>query len=579
MALVALMSCTLGAIGFWIVTTFWLAPPEAPIRKFQLLIEGQVPSNNASAISPDGRTVAYVADGRLWLRILDAVEPRMIPGSDGAVLPFWSPHSDTIGYFNAIDGTLNAATIRGDTSVVLCRLPTRGVYGGATWTPDNTIIFSQGPLGLFIVAKPDTTPGALLRPDQTQDDAGFYAPHMLPDGRTLVFSVWKKDGSWSLETTSGGIRARLMKAPPGEILTGPVYSPTGHLLYNRVGGGHQSIWTVPLSLEPATVTGPSAPVVPRGGWPSVSSDHTLVYTVTEGQEQEQLIWIDREGTPLGPAGQSHERIMTPAISPDNDYIAVSGFDRERWDIWVHDVLQGTKTRLTYNPEADSHPVWSSDGDRIAFVSERGDSSQILIQTPDGSQEIQPVFTGPLDDPAPAWSRDGYYMAYQAIDEESGARDLWYMPLKDRNPPVRFTETPHDEALPQFSPDGRYLAYQSDESGTWEVYVTRFPSGKDTRQVSFKGGIQPRWSYWSEELFYIRQDDNMMAVPVRTGRRFSMLETPIKLFKEEFLSSDPLQPAYDVTSDGQRFVVVREGVDTTISKIVVVENWNKAFGER
>ena len=161
--------------------------------------------------------------------------------------------------------------------------------------------------------------------------------------------------------------------------------------------------------------------------------------------------------------------------------------------------------------------------------------------------------------------------YQALDDSTGARDLWYLPLKNPGPPIRLTETPHDEAMPQLSPDGRYLAYQSNESGRWEIYVIAFPNAGKPRRISGRGGIQPRWSYWSEELFYIRQN-NMMATPIRTGSKFRVLGPPVRLFRRDFEAVNPLELAYDVTSDGQRFVIVGERVNTSVSKVVVMENW-------
>lgn len=574
MAGVAMAALAAGMLGMWWILTHRTAP-EPVVRKFQFRISGQVPSSHVSTIAPDGRTIAYIADGRLWLRALDALEPRVITDSEGAALPFWAPGSDTVGYFNVVEGTIHVVPVRADTSALWCRLPTRGVLGGATWSASGAILFSQGPFGLFAVTRRGAKPERLLDANAAGSDAGFYAPHFLPDGRSFVFSVWKKDGAWRLSAFKDGVQTVLMEAAPGELITAPVYAPTGHLLYNRVVRGHQSIWAAPFSWRDLRITGPPFLVASDAGWPSVSSKHTLVYSTIRRMSQQQLIWMDREGKMLGVIGPPHEQIATPMLSPDGDRVAVSALAQGNWDIWLHAVYTGETTRLTFDEAVDTHPAWSPDGDRVAFSVAQSDSAMIVIKIAGESGERQTLVAGPQDEFCPAWSRDGYYMAYQSMDEDTGARDLWYVSLKEPGPPVRFTETPHDEALPQFSPNGRYIAYQSNETGTWEVYVARFPEGDHKQQVSFNGGAQPRWSYWSEELFYIH-NDALMAVPVQTEPQFIIRRGSTRLFGHPALERDPTRLAYDVTDDGQRFVLVQDGVEVTTSLITVVEHWEKEF---
>jgi Tol biopolymer transport system component len=574
-AAVIVVAVILGAAGMWAYVTFWRSTPPMPVRTFQLMISGQVPRNKATAISPDGRTIAYVADGRLWLRPVADLTPRMITDTEGVALPFWSPDSDKVGYFNTVTGTLNAISLNDDTPILLSDLPTRGVFGGATWNASGTIIFSQGPSGLYMIDPIRRTTTSLLTPDSDQQDAGFYAPHFLPDGKTCVFSVWRKDSVWTLDAlTLPGIRKQILTAPDGELMTGSVYAPSGHLLYNRTQGGKQGVWSVPFSKKELTVTGEPFLLTEKGNWPSISLDQTLVYATTVSKQEQQLVWVDREGNTMGPIGPSQAGLFSPAVSPGDNLIAVAGRDDDQWDLWMYDVLQGSRARLTFDADQESHPGWSGEGDRIIFSTVQGDSTYIIGLAADGTRERETIVKMPLDDPAPTWSRDGFYLVYQMLDEESGVHDLWYIPLQEEDrTPVRFTDTPTDEALPRFSPDGRYLAYQSNESGIWEVYVTRFPEGNRAWSVSYNGGVQPQWSYWSEELFYVREND-LMVVPIQTSARFYTLAIPQRLFTIDGVADNPLLPAYDVASDGQRIVLVREGAYTTETTVTVVENWQQ-----
>ena len=574
----ALVSLSVGVMGTLGIATYLQEMIVPPVRKFQLLIPGQAPRTHAAAISPDGHQIAYIADARLWLRPLADLAPRMVPNSEGAALPFWSPASDIVGYFNATGGTLNALAVKRNTAVVLCRLPTPGLYGGAAWRPDGTIIFSQGPAGLYAVSKPGGTPQTFLTPQTTSQDAGFYAPAFLPDGKTCVFAVWKKNGSWTIDAVlESGERRQIIAATPGDMITGPTYAPSGHLLYNRMERGHQRIWAVPFSTDRLTVTGEPFPVTSEGSWPSISNTNTLIYSDSAGRSQQQLFWMTRSGDTLGPLGSPQEKLSAPAISPQANRVAVAGMEQDVWDIWLYGVAEGTRSRLTFDENRESHPVWSGNGNQVAFMAEQGDATRIVIMEADGSQERDTVMKGKMDDYlAPTWSSDGNHVVYQAFDQVTDAFDLWYVSLKKgERTPVRFTNTPFDEALPQFSPDGRYLAYQSNKSGEWEIYVIPFPGGDQSWQISTGGGSQPRWSYGSEELFFVRQDW-LTAVRVRTGPRFSMVANPFPLFQLDDPLDDPLESVYDTTRDGQRFVLVKNTAYTTVSTLVVVEHWSGQF---
>ena len=341
---------------------------------------------------------------------------------------------------------------------------------------------------------------------------------------------------------------------------------------------------MPFSLESLEATGEPFLVVGDGAAPSVSNEGTLVYEINDDAEQ-RLVWVNRRGEVEGTIGQPQGRIWEPTLSPDGSQVVVQGQEQDSVNIWSHDVARGTKSRLTLDPGIyDDEPVWAPGGEQIAFTSRRLDGSlDIFTKRLDQDGSIEPLVTGPSDEHAPNWSRDGNYLAYHSVGSALGNRDIWYLDLSAEAEPTPLLQTDFDELVPQISPDSRYLAYQSNELGQWEVFVSRFPSGEDKQVVSINGGMHPRWSAQGNELFYL-EGSTLMAVAVETDPDLRMGQ-PTKLFDGQRIGLNllvdqglPDYPNYNVGLDGQRFVAVQFVPSETerASRIVSVQNWFEEF---
>ena len=289
------------------------------------------------------------------------------------------------------------------------------------------------------------------------------------------------------------------------------------------------------------------------------------------------LWIDREGRPGDTIGQPQEALFFPSLSHGDTRVAVDGSDQGNVDVWILDAVRGTNTRLTFDEAVDYGPVWSPDDERIAFISPRNGNADIFLRAADGSGEAELLVTSTSFEMPFDWTRDGKTLVYMKRTQESKS-DLWMVPLDGDRTPLAILQGPSTETAPVLSPDERYVAYQSDESGRNEIYVTRFPSGGGRWQVSVDGGIGPRWV--GGEIFYVG-DNTMMAVRVETGSSFRA-GTPIALFTGQDVGTDlrslPVRPGYDVSSNGQRFVMGRPvgDEDETTPVIMVVENWYSEF---
>ncbi len=301
-----------------------------------------------------------------------------------------------------------------------------------------------------------------------------------------------------------------------------------------------------------------------------------------GTEPERLVWRDREGKYLGTIGQPQETIRHPRLSPDGREVAVTGFEKNNNDIWIHDVARQVKINFTIDEATDLLPIWSPSGDRIAFTSGRTGSRAIYIKRADDSGEAAEMVQDPaFNQFVTDWSPDERILLFFRAGESRGNADLWYLQQKEDGDyeEVPFLQTRFGEARARFSRDGRFVAYISNRTGEYEVFVCTFPDCLNQQRVSVNGGTQPRWRRDGKELFYV-EGDSLMAVPVSMGPTLR-LGSPEKLFSSEALRIRSGRSSnYDVTPDGQRFVlaepVAAEAEEPTIR---IVQNWFAEFQDQ
>ncbi len=577
-----LLAVTLGLLVFQ-----WLRGPM-PDSAEEVLRFSFSPGNVfAPSVSPNGRHIVFAVEeggeSALWVRDLGRETPRKLEGTEGADYTaaagmFWSPDSRFIGFRSGQE--LKRIPAEGGDPITLCDLPP-GYYIGGSWSPDGARIVFSSVGQLYEVPARGGARKLLFELGESQEGLGRARPHFLPVSA----------GTHGLVYNFGGVtdpRLGLLDLETGERRelgpgSRPAYSASGHLVYqSSLVDEKPGLWVLPFSLETLTATGEAFPIVEGGALPSVARDGTLVYLDRAGAVESQLVWRDRGGKRLGPIGRPKAgSIFFPKLSPDGSRVAAQDNGSGDFDIWVHETERAVATRLTFAAGFEAYATWSPSGTEITFTSDRRGSRDIFSKPAAGTGEATLLVGGPLEDDSPDWSPDGNYMVYEVSGDPKNKGDIRYLKRKTEGGGFEeavFLATPRQEGAAKFSPDGRFVAYCSDESGRFEVYVRPFPEGGGKWQISTNGGTQPRWSRDGKELFYV-EGSILMAAPVNATPSFSV-STPARLFEDASLSGF-LQPNYDVSKEGQRFVLVGIAGDEadTPRSIHVVQNWFAAFRDR
>jgi Tol biopolymer transport system component len=510
----------------------------------------------------------------LWVRALEEIEARLLPGSEDAEYPFWSADSGWVGFFS--EGKMKKVRANGGpVQVVADDVP--DPRGGA-WSPDDTILFGTGNRSVYRVPPSGGAVAPVTRLDADRKEGSHRWPHFLPDGRHFLFTVRGEGvdhrgiyvGSLDNETRKLLVHAdsNALHVPPGYLL----FVEGGTLLGQRFDADR-----LELSGQPFTIEGRVGRASNGLGSFSASRAGALAYAGTALQSG-RLIWFDRGGKQLGSVGP--EGYYTDfRLSPDEKRLAVSLADPGTGyaAIWLSDLARGSLSRFTLGAVVNSAPVWSPDGARIVFRTTRsGGVVEFYQKSSAGGGEEEPVLLRAAKHAAgmPSsnlyisdWSSDGRYLLY-SVSPSSGT-ELWLLPLADRKP-VRLLRTSGAGAHASFSPDGRFLAYASDESGRLEVYVQTFPLSDRKWPVSNGGGSEPRWRADGHEIYYLSEDRKLMAVAVGSGPSF---DVPRPLFQTRAVTgSTGFRMHYVPSRDGRRFLVNTQSGDGAPAPIMVELNW-------
>ena len=532
--------------------------------------------SGAPLISPDGRKLALVLSaggGRtsIWLRSLDGSVAREVPGTEGAVYPFWSPDSRHLAFF--ADGKLRKVNVEsGGPADTVADAP---LGRGGTWNRKGDIVFAPDTGGtLFRVSSSGGATAPVTAQHEKTLEISHRYPSFLPDGRHFVYEVQVGGGGSQYKHFIGSLDSKPASRLPFESESNVVYSPPGYLLFVQQG----NLRAQPFDVRRLRPTGESfavadlvqvSSIVGFGSF-SVSDDGLLAYVGGAAARLSRLVWTDRAGKEIETLGQPAIH-WDPRLSHDGRRLAVAIEDsRGNSDIWIYDLARKISTRFTFDPDADLAPVWSPDDGRIVFTAYRRGPGDLFQKLSAGSGADELLFASPHRKIATDWSPDGRWLAFHTNQPKTSWNTL-VLGLPDRKPSV-YLATPFPELASVFSPDGRWVAYVSAESGVGEIYVQPFPRGAGKWQISSGGGAMPVWRRDGREIFFLASDGKLMAAGVNPGPAFDV-ETPRPLFAttvRNFVGLSRRQ--FDVTADGQRFILNAAVEEQGAAPITLVQNW-------
>ena len=545
-------------------------------------------------LSPDGTMLVFAASDsvgktHLMVRQLNALSARTLPATEGASYPFWSPDNRYVAFFQA--GKLKKIEASGGPPVTICDAADGR---GGSWNQAGVIIFaptSTDPINRVSAAGGSSAP--VTRLDSTHHERTHRWPFFLPDGNHFLYfsrssfgGVEREEDAVVVSSLDGKLTKRLMHAK------GNCAFASGYLIYLR----EKTLMAQPFDLNALEPSGEGRPIAEPVEYDlgynrvvfSVSQSGLLIIQSSGTQAGYQLQWFDRTGKVVGsiadPADYSYVQ-----LSPDGRTVAFDIYDassRNR-DIWLFDPARGRKTRFTFDPSVDEVPIWSPDGKRILFHSDRKGHYDLYVKTTSGAGVEESLYESPLPETPFDWSSDGKFISFGTTDPKSQS-DLWIFPLEGERRPFVFLQTDFDEQAGMFSPDTRWIAYESNESGNYEVYIRPFigADGKialnETRkwQVSANGvavASSLRWSRDGKQLYYVSSDNRMMVADVKSDGETLDIGTLTPLF--EMPSKGWSCFFSDVTADGKRFLLASAFGGHSSPPLTLVTHWEKELTKK
>jgi eukaryotic-like serine/threonine-protein kinase len=582
-AIALLVALVLGGLG-----GFLARRPEAPAHAIRTVINApekttlNLSGDNAGppVVSPDGTFVAFTATGAdgkttIWVRPMNSTEAHALNGTENATFPFWSPDGRSLGFF--ADNKLKVVDVN-DSSVQALQDSPLG--RGGTWGPGGLILYSpsvQSPITRVSASGGD--PVAVTKIDPNLHTSHRW-PFFLPDGKHFLYSAIHHDPSkaanngvyWA--SLDGRENRELFRSKTNAIYAG------GFLLFLR---GDQ-LMAQPFDPGNGTLSGEPQSVAKgviddNATWhmgASASANGLLVFG-SGGSGDLQLVWVDRNTKQVSVIGEKLANLYAAVLSPQGDRVALQ-IDMGVNDIWVLDLARGVRTRLTFGPIANQFPVWSPDGQWIAYESNRNGKFHVLRKHSDGSGAEEVLLSDEPQMLTDDWSRDGKYLIYSKVNLKGVvttrrfAAELWALPLEgEERKPFQVVEGGDG----RLSPDGHWLAYVSGESGDFNVYVVPFGGGQGKWQVSANGGSRPQWSKDGKTLYYMDSSYKLYAVPVRTnGGALQFGST--QMIWDNTVSAP--QIFYDIAPDGKRILTDRVSQQVNQS-VTVVSNFTAELNSR
>jgi eukaryotic-like serine/threonine-protein kinase len=528
---------------------------------------------NDLSLSPDGQTAAIVAYSEqgnkylIWTYQLGEPSPNALDGTEGGMHPFWSPDGKWIGFF--AQGKLKKVDVAAKSVQVICDAPNGR---GGTWSKEGVILFTPDVfLGIYRVAATGGTATEETRLDDTTSESSHRWPVFLPDGKHYIYLSANFSGQFDKNALFLGELGKTERHLLVPANSNASYAEPGYLIYTR----DTALVAQAFDLKTFKVTGDPTPLLKDIYYLPVldlalfdtAKNGTLVAQTGSVLAVSRLTWFDRTGKALGTVGPAGS-YANPNLSPDGKKVAFDQRDGRVIGIWVQDLKTETVSRLTLHPSLNQVPVWSPDGKKIVFTSNRLLINKMFEKSSDGSgaeQQISDVKAGRMVNPWD-WSSDGKFLLLRNETE------LWYYSLaedKSRD----YIKGPGVVRNAQFSPDGKYVAYTTNETGDWEVYVSPFPEATSKWLVSRSGGEEPRWRADGKELYYVSPEGKLMAAGVKLGASFEST-TPVALFqtrrRQKISSQDVF--SYAVSQEGNRFLFNTLLDQRETPPLSIVLNW-------
>jgi serine/threonine protein kinase len=534
------------------------------------------------ALSPDGLRLAYIAANpnntpMLWVRPLDSLQAQALAGTEDASSPFWSPDGRSIAFF--AQGKLKRIEATGGPAPALCDAP---LPRGGTWSQSGVILFAPSvnmPLYQVSASGGTATPVTSLNP--AKNETTHRWPYFLPDGRHFLYLAGTP--FTPKESSTNKILVGSLDSKENKLVTSSHANAafaSGYILFLR----QNTLMAQSFDPKRLESTGDAFPIadpvqeeeITLHGIFSNSQTGLLAYLEGTDNGGRELIWTDRSGKEVGEV-PGKDSYLSPRISPDGKRLAY-GLSSPAYDIWSYDIARGVKVRLTFGTSAEQAnmgPIWSSDGQRIAYTSMRGGKFGFYQKAANGSGGEEMLLADTdyvkyLND----WSSDGKFVAYQQTPR--GITEVWMLPMGTERKPTPLVQYQNTAFASAFSPDGKWLAFCSSETGEQKVYVVPFPGPGGKWQVSPGGGCFPRWRRDGKELLYLSPDNKVYSAEVKaTGSSFEV-GTVKSLFEIRVYRS--VYGGYDVTADGQRFVFAHESGQPNAA-ITLLVNWDSQLKKK
>jgi len=515
-----------------------------------------------AVLSPDGQMVVMTltdvdGTGKFWIRRLSSDTAQPLADTVGAVYPFWSPDSQSIGFF-AADGKLRKISATGGGHAEAVGSIPWSVYGG-TWSREDVIVFSSGHLGLYQISGAGGT--AVKLPIAEKDQAAYRWPSFLPDGKHVLVTNDTLGGIFAVSLATGQVQLVV----PSE--TGPAqYVEPGYLLFLRGG----VLLAQPFDASSLRTTGSAQSIaesVSTGSSFSASRGGFLLYQTAA---KSQLTWVDPDGKKISTVGDPGY-LSSPYLSPDGRYAMVAMLPpgQKNQKLWLYDLNQGTATPFTFGDGDDLYPAWSPDSRQVAFCSTRGGSQEdIYIKPVGGGSSEQLVLSDEGNKEPDRWSADGRYILFDYTGKKTKATDIWALPLFGDRKPFPVVQTPGVDYYGMFSADGKWVAYDSDESGRAEIYVVPFPGPGGKWQVSTNGATVPFWPP-GKELFYWGVDSRIYAVEYAAqGPNFVAGKSRVLFGGRSWAGV----AGFDVNRNNKRWLFSLPVAEPNASPLILTTNW-------